>query len=87
VGIRVARLSWQAPTQNVDGSDLTDLAGFQIHWGSSSNNYTQHTAVDGAGTTQQVISVSPGTWYFAVTARDTDGHESAYSNEVSKTVN
>ena len=25
-------LTWQAPTENVDGSLLTDLAGFEVYW-------------------------------------------------------
>jgi hypothetical protein len=33
---------------------------------------------------QRTITLSPGTWYFAVTAIDTQGAESAKSNEVSK---
>jgi len=33
-----ALLSWTAPTENSDGSPLTDLAGYKIHYGSSHGN-------------------------------------------------
>src|SRR5690606_15761687 len=32
---RNATLSWVAPTQNTDGTTLTNLAGYRIHYGSS----------------------------------------------------
>lgn len=28
------RVTWTAPTQNTDGSPLTDLTGYRIEWGS-----------------------------------------------------
>jgi len=33
-----ATLSWQAPTDNVDGTPLTDLAGFRVYYGNSVND-------------------------------------------------
>jgi azurin len=86
VTVRLARLSWQAPTQNVDGSALTNLAGYRVYWGSSPRNYSQSALVNGGTTTQHQVTLTAGTWYFAVTARNTDGGESGFSNEVSKTV-
>ncbi|MDH3432879.1 MAG: putative Ig domain-containing protein, partial [Gammaproteobacteria bacterium] len=32
-------LSWIAPTQNEDGTALTDLAGYKIYWGTTSGSY------------------------------------------------
>ncbi len=86
VTIRTAVLSWTAPTQNVDGSALTNLTGYRVYWGTSSRNYTQNATVNGAGTTSYTTSLSPGTWYFAISAVDGTGAESTRSNEVSKTV-
>jgi hypothetical protein len=86
VVVREARLSWQAPTKNVDGSNLTDLAGYKVYYGTSSRNYSQSVTVNGASSLQRTVSLSPGTWHFAVTALDSQGNESAYSNEVTKTI-
>jgi hypothetical protein len=80
-----ATLSWVAPTTNVDGTPLTDLAGYKIHYGTASGNYSSAINV-GNTTTSAVSNLNDGaTYYFAVTAYDTSGMESAYSNEVSKT--
>jgi len=88
VTVNIARLSWTAPTENVDGTALTDLAGYTVHWGTGSRSYSQTAELNGANSTQyQVNDLASGTWYFAVTARNAAGAESAYSGEVSKTVN
>lgn len=77
-------LSWDAPTTNTDGTPLTDLAGYKIHYGTSSGNYTKMIDV-GNVTTYVVSNLVPGTYYFTVTTYDTAGFESSYSNEISKT--
>jgi hypothetical protein len=86
VTVRAAMLSWTAPTHNTDGSALTNLAGFKVYWGPSSRNYTQNASVNGASSTAYTATLTPGTWFFAITALDSTGVESAKSNEVSKTV-
>lgn len=79
-------LRWQAPTENVDGSPLTDLAGFKIYWGTQSRNYGTPITINSPTTTQWESTTGPGRFYFALTAFDVDGNESAYSNEVLKTI-
>ena len=86
VTIRTAVLSWTAPTQNVDGSPLTNLAGYKVYWGTTPGTYSSNASVSGAGTTTYTTNLTPGTWYFAVSALDATGAESAKTNEVSKTV-
>jgi hypothetical protein len=81
-----ATLTWDAPTTNADGTPLTDLAGYKVYYGTTSGNYTE--VIDaGNVTTYKVENLSPGTYYFTVTAYDNSGNESGYSNEVSKTIN
>jgi hypothetical protein len=78
-------LSWTAPTTNTDGTQLKDLAGYKVYYGTASRTYS--TAIDvGKVTNCQINNLTDGlTYYFAVTAYDTSKNESAYSNEVSKT--
>ena len=78
-----ATLSWDAPTKNADGTPLTDLEGYRVHYGTSSHDYSQ--SIDVGNVTTSVITdlVSEVTYYFAVTAYDTSGNESDFSNEVS----
>jgi hypothetical protein len=80
-------LSWVAPTLNTDGSQLRNLAGFEIHYGTRSRNYDQVLRVVGSGVTSAVIEdLGTATWYFAVLAYTSDGTESDYSAEASKTI-
>jgi len=87
VTLRQAVLSWTAPSKNTDGSTLTNLSGYKIYYGTSSKNYSQTVSVSGASTTTRTLQLSPGTYYFALTAIDASGGESAKTNEVSKTIN
>jgi hypothetical protein len=81
-------LSWMPPTENTNGSTLTDLSGYTIHYGTQSQNYTNEIQVDNPGLTTYVVdNLSPGTYYFAISATTSDGFESATSPEVSATVN
>ena len=47
----VLSLSWVAPTENVDGSPLTDLTGYKIHYGDSSRNYSSTADINDANAT------------------------------------
>lgn len=78
-------LSWEAPASNSDGSELNDLAGYKIYYGSSSSNYTNSVDV-GNYTSASISSLSSGSWCFATTAYDSSGNESAYSNETCTTI-
>ena len=79
-----ATLSWTAPTQNTDGSTLTGLAGYYIHYGTSANTLTQTVQVANPGLlTYTVQGLASGTWYFSVAAYTTGGSQSAASNPAS----
>lgn len=82
-----AFLSWQPPTQNTDGSALTNLAGYRVHYGSSPSTLNQVITINNPSITSYVVNnLSAGTHYFAVTAFTTSGSESALSNIASKTI-
>ncbi len=62
-----------------------ELAGYKVYIGSSSRSYG--SGIDVANvTTYTIEGLGAGTYYFAVTAYDTQGFESGYSNEVSSTI-
>jgi len=80
-------LNLTAPTQNTDGSALTDLAGFRIYYGTSPSNLTQLAQLTGTTLTSYTVnSLASGTWYFGATAYTTTGMESALSATASKTI-
>jgi hypothetical protein len=82
-----ADVSWSAPTQRTDGTPLTNLAGFRVYYGLDAANLDRAVDVaDAALTSARVAALEPGTWYFAVTAVDADGVESAPAGPVSKVV-
>src|SRR4029450_4267868 len=77
-----ATLQWDAPTTNVDGSPLTDLGGFKLHYGTASGNYGASVDV-GNQTSFTVRDLQPGnTYFFVVSAYDISGDQSGFSNEV-----
>ena len=83
-----ATLTWLPPTQNSDGTPLTDLAGYKVLWGTQSGAYTYSATIMNPGiTTYLVDQLVPATYYFAVTALNSSGVESTFSNEASKMVN
>ena len=87
VGLGSITLNWTPPTQNEDGSTLTDLAGYRIYYGKSSGSYTNQVNIDTAGISTYVIdNLVPSTYYFVATAVNSAGVESRYSNEAMKEV-
>ncbi len=85
-----AELTWTAPTQNTDGSALTDLAGFKIYMGTVQGG-PYPVSIDLADptiTTFTVPNLSEGTYYFVSTAYNGADpvQESDLSNEVTKTI-
>ena len=82
-----AMLSWNAPTENIDGTPVTDLAGYHVHFGTSAAALTETIDVSGAASTNYVVNgLSSGTYYFAVSAYNSLGFEGAFSNIVTKTL-
>ncbi len=66
-------LNWQAPTKNTDGTALNDIAGYTIHYGTSAGHLTESASVDTPSTHYTLQNLSPGVWYFTVTAYTTSG--------------
>ncbi|MEM9055943.1 MAG: Ig-like domain-containing protein [Pseudomonadota bacterium] len=82
-----ATVSWDPPTQNVDGSPLNDLAGYRIYYGTTPGSYPNQVAVNNPGLSSFVVeNLAPGTYYFVTTAFDAAGNESALSNVATKTL-
>ena len=82
-----ATVHWVAPTQNVDGTPLTDLAGYRVRYGQSSSTLDNTLQVAGASVTSATIEgLKVGTWYFAVQAYTANGSESALTTPVYKVI-
>jgi hypothetical protein len=82
-----ATLSWTAPTENTDGTPVSDLAGYHIYYGVSANQLTTAITITSASETSYVVGgLASGTYYFAVVAYTSAGLDSAQSNVGSKTI-
>ncbi len=82
-----ATLSWTAPTENTDGSALSNLSGYRIRYGTSAGSLTNTIVIDNASVTTYVVeNLAPATWYFAVTAVNSSGTESNNSNVANKQI-
>jgi hypothetical protein len=82
-----ATLNWTSVTQNTNGSTLTNLAGYHVHYGTSAGNLSQTAQIaNPTVTTYVVTNLSPGTWYFGVSAYTSSGMEGNLSNVGQKTI-
>lgn len=80
-------LSWAKPTRNVDGTALTNLAGYRIYYGKTPGQYAYSVAIGSANITSAVIqNLETATWYFAIKSVTSAGALSDFSRELSKTV-
>lgn len=77
-------VSWTSPSTNIDGSDLLDLSGFKIYYGTSPGVYDKN--IDVGNVNSFVIKEAPGIYYIAVVAYNFEGSTSVYSDEVVLTV-
>lgn len=88
-------VTWQAPTTNTDGTAYTDPGGFKVYYGPVSRGTATHPSVflypnvvtvASPTATTFTFSAPTGTYYMSVTAFNTSGVESNYSNEILKHV-
>jgi hypothetical protein len=82
-----ATLEWVAPTENTNGTPLTNLAGYRIYYGTSATALTQIVQIANPDiVSYEVSNLSPAKWYFSVRSYNTANVESNLSVVVSKTI-
>lgn len=83
-----ATINWTLPTQNTDGSPLTDLTGFKIYRRIvPATTETLLTNVQSATATSFTDSpLSPGTYFYTMTSYNVAGIESDHTSPGSKVV-
>lgn len=80
-------LNWGAPTTNTDGTTLTNLAGYRVLYGQSTDSLINTIGISNPSTLTTVVGeLAGGAWYFAIKAFNTAGGEGPLSNIVSTTV-
>ena len=80
-----ATLTWLAPTENTDGTPLTNLGGFRIYYGTNPAQLTSTIALSNPGLLIYMIEGLPvgTTYYFAIRAVTSSGIEGTESAVVS----
>jgi uncharacterized protein YidB (DUF937 family) len=82
-----ATLSWLPPVQNLDGSPLTNLAGYEIRYGVDEAEMSNVVSLSNPSLSMYVVdNLTSGTWYFAVVAVNSSGVASPLSDVASKTI-
>jgi hypothetical protein len=82
-----ATVNWQPPTENTNGTVITNLAGYTIEYGTNKSNLTSSVKVANPGLTRYVIeNLAAGTYYFGVIAYNSAGQTSSVSGVASKTI-
>lgn len=83
-----ATVSWTPPTQNTNGSALTNLAKYRIYRAATSSGLSSATPieVEAPASTATLNGLPIGTNFFAVAAVNSAGVESALSNVASRTI-
>jgi hypothetical protein len=80
--------SWEAPLWPLDCSSMNAVVGYRVYYGTAPGTFAG--SVDVGNTTSVALATlssavpGPGSYYLVVTAYDSAGLESAYSNEVLK---
>jgi hypothetical protein len=75
-------LTWDAPSQNADGTTLIDIAGYRVYFGETPLTYPNSVMIFGTGTSASIGNLHyDRTVYFAVAAYNIYGYLSSYSNE------
>lgn len=76
-------LNWASPTNNEDGSALTDLAGYHVYYGQTAGIPDKSLDVPASESSVEIRGLAAGSWYFSISSYNTAGIESARSGVVS----
>jgi hypothetical protein len=84
--VRVADslIAWQAPTENVDGTSLTTLAGYRVHCDTAPRNCTSTETLAPRVSEFSLVDFPAGEYRVALTAFNDANDESEYSAEIIK---
>lgn len=82
-----AMVSWIAPTQNIDGSPLTNLAGYVVSYGRTQDTLSHSVLINNPNVDSASFEdLAPGTYYFAVQAVTANGDLSGLSDLLQKVI-
>jgi hypothetical protein len=82
-----ATISWTPPTENADGTVLTDLAGYRSYYGRDRDYLNHVVQLSNPGLTRYVIeNLTAARWFFSMTSVNAEGVESLRSAIAAKDI-
>lgn len=81
-------LKWSAPTTRADNTSasLSDISGYRLYYGSSATDTPNYVNINDGTATQFTITLPSGSYYFRISAIDTNGYEGLRSAPTQKTL-
>lgn len=81
-------LHWSAPTTRIDNTaaSLSSIQSYRLYFGPSANYTPNFINIKGGTTTQYKVTLPSGSYYFRISAIDTDGYEGMRSAALQKTL-
>jgi hypothetical protein len=86
--VSLLKIEWTSPSERANSTALqiSEIQGYRIYYSKSKGSYLREDSIDviGNGSVQQfsvpTTTIPSGTYYIVMTATDTDGRESQYSD-------
>lgn len=81
-------LNWTAPTTRSDGSaiSLSDISGYILYYGTSPTATNNSITINDGSATQYTVTLPSGTYYFVISAVDSNGEPGLKSAVLQKTL-
>jgi hypothetical protein len=81
-------LKWTAPSTRADNTaaSLSEISGYRLYYGTSSTDTPNYVNISNGATTQYSISLPSGSYYFRISAIDSNGYEGLKSVAIQKTI-
>lgn len=81
-------LQWSAPTTYADttAASLSDIASYRLYYGPSATNTPNYVNIPDGSATQYTITLPSGTYYFRISAIDSNGYTGLMSPALKKTL-
>lgn len=70
-------LKWAAPSTRADSSaiSLSDISGYRLYYGATATDTPNYVNINDGTATQYTISLPSGSYYFRISAIDSNGYE------------
>ena len=85
---KTCTLQWDAPSTRTDSTavSVSDIIGYRLYYGTSATDLPKHIDIQNGSTMQYDITLPTGSYYFQISAIDTNGSEGQKSTTIKKSI-